>query len=84
MKKLFAAGATGYLGGYLVEKFKTKGLWVRDSLTSCSNNTGVQVPRSNRVGRYFRELGYGYQWWSADIGNAGWTLPGGTGDNSSS
>jgi len=38
--------------------------WVGESLQSYSEETG----RAN-VGRYFRDFGYGYQWWSARVGD---------------
>jgi predicted dehydrogenase len=28
----------------------------------------VAHARLSRTGRYFRDLGYGYQWWSASVG----------------
>jgi len=41
--------------------------WVDDSLRSYSEDTWTAEPPQNHVGRYFRKLGYGYQWWSADV-----------------
>ncbi len=38
--------------------------WVRESLQSYSEDTGW-----SKVGRYFRDCGYGYQWWSARVGD---------------
>jgi CubicO group peptidase (beta-lactamase class C family) len=38
--------------------------WVRESLQSYSEETGRA-----KVGRYFRDCGYGYQWWSASVGD---------------
>ncbi len=38
--------------------------WVRESLQSYSEDTGWP-----KVGRYFRDCGYGYQWWSARVGD---------------
>jgi CubicO group peptidase (beta-lactamase class C family) len=43
--------------------------WVRESLQSYSENLNSGGPRSGRIGRYFRDLGYGYQWWSARVGD---------------
>jgi CubicO group peptidase (beta-lactamase class C family) len=42
--------------------------WVRESLQSYSDYAWVTKDKLNRVGRYFRDLGYGYQWWSASVG----------------
>jgi len=38
--------------------------WVSDSLQTYSADTGWP-----KVGRYFRDCGYGYQWWSATVGD---------------
>ncbi|MDX1407887.1 MAG: serine hydrolase [Saprospiraceae bacterium] len=43
--------------------------WTKASLQQYSDDAWVAVPPQNHVGRYFRELGYGYQWWSARIGD---------------
>jgi CubicO group peptidase (beta-lactamase class C family) len=43
--------------------------WVRESLTRCSDDAWVAHARLNHIGRYFRDLGYGYQWWSAQVGD---------------
>jgi CubicO group peptidase (beta-lactamase class C family) len=43
--------------------------WVDESLSPASmdiDNAGVV---GGNVGRYFREVGYGYQWWSARVGD---------------
>ena len=37
--------------------------WVHDSLQSYSQNVSTGGPESGRMGRYFRDIGYGYQWW---------------------
>jgi CubicO group peptidase (beta-lactamase class C family) len=42
--------------------------WVRESLQSYSDYAWVTKDKLNKVGRYFRDLGYGYQWWSASVG----------------
>jgi CubicO group peptidase (beta-lactamase class C family) len=39
--------------------------WVRDSLSSYSDDPWV----TKKLGRYFGDLGYGYQWWSATVGD---------------
>jgi CubicO group peptidase (beta-lactamase class C family) len=43
--------------------------WVRESLEPHSENANSGAPRSGRIGRYFRDIGYGYQWWSARVGD---------------
>jgi CubicO group peptidase (beta-lactamase class C family) len=43
--------------------------WVRKSLQTYSENVGSGAPKGGRVGRYFRDIGYGYQWWSARVGD---------------
>jgi CubicO group peptidase (beta-lactamase class C family) len=42
--------------------------WVRQSLETYSDYAWVTKDKLNKVGRYFRDLGYGYQWWSASAG----------------
>lgn len=42
--------------------------WVRESLQNYSEDAWVTKHKLNKVGRYFRDLGYGYQWWSARVG----------------
>jgi len=43
--------------------------WVEASLTSYSDDVrGVTHARTPEKGRYFRDRGYGYQWWSAEVG----------------
>jgi len=43
--------------------------WVRESLQSYSDDVWVTHAKLSRKGRYFRDLGYGYQWWSATVGD---------------
>jgi CubicO group peptidase (beta-lactamase class C family) len=43
--------------------------WVHDSLQTYSEDAWVTEAKLNKVGRYFRDLGYGYQWWSARVGD---------------
>ena len=43
--------------------------WVRESLTNYSKDAWIADPPQHHAGRYFRDLGYGYQWWSAKIGD---------------
>ncbi len=42
--------------------------WVRESLQPYSENITDSAIVSGEVGRYFRDVGYGYQWWSASAG----------------
>jgi len=42
--------------------------WVRKSLQRYSEGINRTGEVSSRLGRYFRDLGYGYQWWSATVG----------------
>ena len=43
--------------------------WVRESLQSYSEDAWVTHAKLNNLGRYFSDLGYGYQWWSARVGD---------------
>jgi CubicO group peptidase (beta-lactamase class C family) len=43
--------------------------WVRESLQSYSEGITEGGILSGEVGRYFRDIGYGYQWWSASAGD---------------
>jgi CubicO group peptidase (beta-lactamase class C family) len=42
--------------------------WIQQSLKSYSKDAWVAIPPQNYIGRYLRDLGYGYQWWSASVG----------------
>jgi len=42
--------------------------WVRKSLQRYSENINFTGWISSKLGRYFRDIGYGYQWWSARAG----------------
>jgi CubicO group peptidase (beta-lactamase class C family) len=42
--------------------------WVRDSLRRYSQDIDFTGWMSSRLGHYFRDVGYGYQWWSASAG----------------
>ncbi len=42
--------------------------WVEDSLKNYSPDAWITKDKINHIGPYFRELGYGYQWWSATVG----------------
>jgi CubicO group peptidase (beta-lactamase class C family) len=41
--------------------------WVHESLQVYSENVSTGGPRNGKMGRYFRDIGYGYQWWSARV-----------------
>ena len=43
--------------------------WVRESLQNYSEDAWVTKHKLNNMGLYFRDLGYGYQWWSASVGD---------------
>ena len=43
--------------------------WVQASLDSYSENVSTGAPQNGKMGRYFREIGYGYQWWNARVGD---------------
>ena len=43
--------------------------WVNDSLKRYSNHIRFTESDKSEVGSYFRDIGYGYQWWSAKAGN---------------
>jgi CubicO group peptidase (beta-lactamase class C family) len=42
--------------------------WVRASLQTYSEDANSGAPESGRIGNYFRDIGYGYQWWSGKTG----------------
>ena len=41
--------------------------WIRDTFQKYSENINTTGIKSGRVGRYFHDVGYGYQWWAADV-----------------
>lgn len=53
--------------------------WVRESLQRYSEDINSSGILSGRVGRYFRDIGYGYQWWSASVGDHHFNLAWGHG-----
>ena len=53
--------------------------WVNESLQKYSNNINSGGIESSRVARYFYNIGYGYQWWSAKAGNHSFNLAWGHG-----
>ncbi len=42
--------------------------WVRASLARYSERIDRSGEGSGKMGRYFSDIGYGYQWWSATVG----------------
>ncbi len=42
--------------------------WVRESLQSYTQDAFTEMA-GKKIGRYFRDIGYGYQWWSATVGD---------------
>ncbi|WP_430812371.1 MULTISPECIES: serine hydrolase [unclassified Carboxylicivirga] len=42
--------------------------WVKESTQPYSTNINSVGVKSGRLGRYFKDVGYGYQWWSASVG----------------
>jgi len=43
--------------------------WIQASLESYSENVSTGAPQNGKMGRYFRDIGYGYQWWNARVGD---------------
>ncbi|WP_299868121.1 serine hydrolase [uncultured Hoeflea sp.] len=59
-----------YLNGGIADGRRVIGKdWVATSLANYSDDVWVTLERKTRAGRYFRNLGYGYQWWQANVGN---------------
>jgi len=54
--------------------------WVGDSLQRYSDNVKVGEWITSRYG-YFRDIGYGYQWWSAKVGKHHFSYAAGHGGN---
>ncbi|MEN2281325.1 serine hydrolase [Algoriphagus sp. SE2] len=42
--------------------------WIKASLQNYSENINSVGVKSSRLGRYFHDVGYGYQWWSGKVG----------------
>jgi CubicO group peptidase (beta-lactamase class C family) len=55
--------------------------WVRESLQTYSENINFTGWISSKAGRYFRDIGYGYQWWSARVGDHRFNFAWGHGGN---
>jgi CubicO group peptidase (beta-lactamase class C family) len=43
--------------------------WIRESLQRYSEGINITGIASSEAGHYFRDIGYGYQWWSARSGD---------------
>ena len=54
-------------------------VWVNESLQRYSEDFSSAGIESGRVGRYFYDIGYGYQWWSAKVGYHSFNLAWGHG-----
>jgi CubicO group peptidase (beta-lactamase class C family) len=55
--------------------------WVRESLQRYSEGINRTGETSSKKGRYFRDIGYGYQWWSARVGEHHFDYAAGHGGN---
>jgi CubicO group peptidase (beta-lactamase class C family) len=55
--------------------------WVRESLQRYSEGIKDADGISSTYGRYFTDIGYGYQWWSATVGNHHFDYAAGHGGN---
>ena len=53
--------------------------WVNESLQSYSSDINSGGIKSGRAGRYLHDIGYGYQWWSAKVGEHSFNLAWGHG-----
>ena len=53
--------------------------WVNESLQKYSDDINSGGIKSSRVARYFYDIGYGYQWWSAKAGDHSFNLAWGHG-----
>lgn len=55
--------------------------WVRESLQRYSDGIKDTEGIASRMGRYFSDIGYGYQWWSATVGDHHFDYAAGHGGN---
>ena len=55
--------------------------WVRESLQTYSEDINFTGWFSSKLGSYFSDIGYGYQWWSARVGNHRFNFAWGHGGN---
>jgi len=55
--------------------------WVRESLQRYSEGINRTGEISSKLGRYFSDIGYGYQWWSATVGEHHFDYAAGHGGN---
>jgi CubicO group peptidase (beta-lactamase class C family) len=67
--------------GEYEEKQVVSGSWVKQSLRRYSERINFTGWFSSRLGHYFRDLGYGYQWWSARAGDHHFDFAWGHGGN---
>jgi len=56
-------------GGVLDSQQIVPAAWVNESLGGYSPDAWVTVDRLTRIARYFHDLDYGYQWWTATVGS---------------
>jgi CubicO group peptidase (beta-lactamase class C family) len=56
-------------GGQYEGKQVVSADWVRASLQRYSEDINFTGWISSKLGHYFRDIGYGYQWWSARVGD---------------
>jgi CubicO group peptidase (beta-lactamase class C family) len=55
--------------GEYEERQVVSAAWVRESLHPYSQDISSAGISSGRVGRYLHDIGYGYQWWNARVGD---------------
>jgi len=55
--------------------------WVGESLRTYSESIPRTGGESSKMGRYFSDIGYGYQWWSATVGEHRFDYAAGHGGN---
>ncbi len=69
-----------YLGGGTYEGNQVvPARWVEASLRRYSTDVSSAGIQAGKVGRYFRDVGYGYQWWAARVGDHDFNLAWGHG-----
>ena len=56
-------------GGKYEGKQLVSASWINEALQRYSEDINSAGIESGRVGRYFYDIGYGYQWWSAKAGD---------------
>jgi len=68
-------------GGEYEEKQVLSASWVKESLRAYSENINYTGWFSSRLGHYFRDIGYGYHWSSARVGDHHFNFAWGHGGN---